>query len=123
MVREHGDTLLAFDCRPVESFRSGLNFFRYEMSDIIWFVSDPVPATSKTATNQGAQNGYELEWEMRWNVTRDVDVKANYAWQHSTDETGARVANVPHNQLYAQVDWRFLPYWNVNSRKWLSLEI
>lgn len=107
---------LAFDYRPMDSFRSGLNFFRYEMSDIIRFVSDPAPATSKTAANQGMQNGYGLEWEMRWNVARDVDVKANYAWQHSTDETGARVANVPRHQLYAQVDWRFLPYWNVNSQ-------
>ncbi len=111
------DTLeLAFDYRPTDSLRTGLNLFRYEMSDIIRFVSDPAPATSKTAQNQGTQDGYGVEWEMRWNVTRSVDIKANYAWQHSTDETGESVANAPRQQLYAQTDWRFLPSWSVNTQ-------
>jgi len=111
------DTLeLAFDYRPVDSLRIALNVFKYEMSDIIRFVSDPAPATSKTARNQGAQDGHGLEWEMRWNVTRTVDLKGNYAWQHSTDETGARVANAPRHKLYAQADWRFFPYWSVNTQ-------
>jgi iron complex outermembrane receptor protein len=107
---------LAFDYRPSDTLRSNFNLFRYEMSDIIRFVSDPAPATSKTARNQGMQDGYGLEWEMRWNVTRAVDLKANYAWQHSTDETGKNVANVPRHKLYAQADWRFLPYWSVNTQ-------
>ena len=111
------DTLeLAFDYRPTDSLRTGLNLFRYEMSDIIRFISDPAPATSKTAQNQGTQDGYGLEWEMRWSVARSVDIKANYAWQHSTDETGARVANAPRHKLYAQTDWRFLPSWSVNTQ-------
>ena len=93
-----------------------LNLFRHEMRDIIRFAADPVPATSKTARNQGTQDGQGLEWEMRWNVMRTVDIKANYAWQDSTDETGQPIANVPHHKLYAQVDWRFLPYWNVNTQ-------
>ncbi len=107
---------LAFDYRPVDSLRMALNLFRYEMGDIIRFAADPAPATSKTARNQGTQDGQGLEWEMRWNVTRTVDIKANYAWQDSTDETGQPIANVPHHKLYAQVDWRFLPYWNVNTQ-------
>ena len=111
------DTLeLAFDYRPVDNLRTALNMFRYEMSDIIRFAADPVPATSKTARNQGTQEGYGLEWEMRWNVTRTVDLKGNYAWQHSTDETGARVASAPRHKLYAQADWRFFPYWSVNTQ-------
>lgn len=107
---------VAFDYRPSDTLRSNFNLFRYEMSDIIRFVSDPAPATSKTARNQGTQDGYGLEWEMQWNVMRAVDLKANYAWQHSTDETGENVANVPRHKLYAQADWRFLPYWSVNTQ-------
>lgn len=111
------DTLeLAFDYRPVDSLRIALNLFKYEMKDIIRFSPDPAPATSKTARNQGMQDGHGLEWEMRWNVTRSVDIKANYAWQDSTDETGEHVANAPRQKFYAQADWRFVPYWSVNAQ-------
>lgn len=111
------DTLeMAFDYRPVDSLRIALNLFKYDMKNIIRFTPDPAPATSKTARNQGTQDGHGLEWEMRWNVMRTVDIKANYAWQNSTDETGEHVANAPRQQLYTQIDWRFLPYWSVNAQ-------
>ena len=107
---------VAFDYRPSDTLRSNFNLFRYEMSDVIRFAPDPAPATSKTARNQGRQDGYGLEWEIRWNMARTVDIKANYAWQYSTDETGARVANAPRHKLYAQTDWRFLPSWSVDAQ-------
>ncbi len=110
------DTLeLAFDYQPTGDVSTRFNMFRYKMKDIIRFVGDPPPGGSKTAQNSGGQDGHGLEWELRWAASRSVDVKANYAWQRSTDQqTDQAIAGAPGQQIYAQADWRFLPGWQLN---------
>ncbi|MDX1250767.1 MAG: TonB-dependent receptor [Gammaproteobacteria bacterium] len=112
------DTLeLAFDYQPTGDVTTRFNVYRYEMKDIIRFVGDPPPSGSKTAQNSGGQDGHGLEWELRWAASRSLDVKANYAWQRSTDNlTDQAVPAVPRQQLYAQMDWRFLPDWQLNTQ-------
>lgn len=112
------DTLeLAFDYQPTSDLTTRFNVFRYEMKDIIRFVGTPPPSGSKTAQNSGGQNGHGLEWELRWAAGRSVDVKANYAWQRSTDNLTDRVVPAaPGQQLYVQADWRFLPGWHINTQ-------
>ncbi len=102
---------LAFDYQPTGDVTTRFNVFRYEMKDIIRFVP------GAPAVNRGGQDGHGLEWELRWAASRSVDVKANYAWQRSTDNlTDQAVAGAPGQQLYAQADWRFLPGWHINTQ-------
>ncbi|MEQ6341956.1 MAG: TonB-dependent receptor [Gammaproteobacteria bacterium] len=108
---------LAFDYQPTSDVTTRFNMFRYEMKDIIRFVGNPPPSGSKTAQNSGGQDGHGLEWELRWAAGRSVDVKANYAWQRSTDNLTDRVVpGAPGQQIYAQADWRFLPDWHINTQ-------
>lgn len=108
---------LAFDYQATGDVTTRFNVFRYEMKDIIRFVGAPPPGGSKTAQNSGGQDGHGLEWELRWAAGRSVDVKANYAWQRSTDKLTDRVVpSAPGQQIYAQADWRFLPGWQLNTQ-------
>ena len=109
---EEIDTLeIAFDYTSASGkIHTALNAYMYEMTDIIRFVPDTIPASSLTAQNSGKQEGVGLEWEMRWDITDLVKLNANYAWQKAEDKLAdSDVANAPQQQLYFRFDW------NVNS--------
>lgn len=106
---------LAFDYQPMDKLRTGLNFFHYNMHDIIRFTADPAPATTITAQNAGDQSGYGLEWEINWTLTDALKLYANYALQHSEDQTSHTDAgNAPHNKIYGRLDWAFEQNWSFN---------
>lgn len=108
---------MAFDYQPTGNITTRFNAFLYKMKDIIRFVGNPPPSGSMTAQNNGTQDGHGLEWELRWAAGRSVDVKANYAWQRSTDNLTDRIVpGAPGQQIYAQADWRFLPDWQWNTQ-------
>ncbi len=97
---------LAFDYRPKDNLKLGLNLFRYEWDDIIRFT--PV------ATNIGEQEGYGAEFEFDWQVNRSFNLVGNYAYQNSEDEaTDEDSGNAPKHQFYVRADWEFLPDWHV----------
>jgi len=97
---------LAFDYRPIDNLKLGLNIFRYEWDDIIRFT--PV------AENVGEQEGYGLEFEVDWKVNRNLSLAGNYAYQNSEDrELNADAGNAPKQQLYMRANWEFLPNWHV----------
>lgn len=103
---------LAFDYRPVDKLRLGLNLFGYQWDNIIRFVLDP-NATTRTAQNTGEQIGYGLELEADWRPTRSFRLLSNYSYQHSIDEaTDHDAGNAPHHQVYLRADWEFLPDWH-----------
>lgn len=107
---------LVFDYAFHYDWHTWFNIFHYEMKDMIRFVTDPA-ATSKTAQNSGAQDGYGFEWEARWRPTRDWDIRGHWTWQHSVDKTGGGkrdAAYAPEQELYIQANWRFKPRWNGN---------
>ena len=106
---------LAFDYRPQDNLKLGLNLYRYEWDDIINFVPDPLPATTVTAQNIGEQDGYGFEIEMDWRVSRTLNVLANFAHQESEDQsTDKDAANAPENQFYVRTEWEFLPGWHLS---------
>jgi len=107
---------LAFDYRPSDDLRVGLNLFHYRWDDIILFVPDS-GGSSRTAQNAGKQTGHGLELEGEWSVNRYIRLQGNYAYQNSKDEdTNQDTGNTPKHQLYLRADWEFLPNWHLNSQ-------
>lgn len=105
---------LAFDYRPIDKLRLGLNVFNYWWSDIIRFVPDS-GSTTITAQNSGQQTGHGLELEADWRIAEGLTVLGNYSYQHSIDETTHHDAGyAPHHKVYLRGDWEFLPNWHLN---------
>jgi iron complex outermembrane receptor protein len=89
---------------------TNLTVFRYDMRDIIRTVGG-------VYTNTGAQNGRGAELEAVWDVDRNVRLSASYAWQQSMDEATQQDAGyVPHQHVYARLDWRVSGGWQVSSQ-------
>jgi len=103
---------LAVDFRPISNLRLGANVFYYEWEDIIDFVTES--SGLATAQNTGKQEGIGFEFELEWDVTSDLSLIANYAFQDSEDqETNEDSGNAPHHQVYARANWEFMPGWTV----------
>jgi iron complex outermembrane receptor protein len=113
-------TELAFDYQPTFDIRTTLNLFRYEIKDLIEFISSG--NGSGIAQNMGAQEGYGLEWELSWEANRSLELIGNYAYQNSTDKAANRNAgNAPRHQVYLQADWNFRSRWNLNGQfNWIA---
>ena len=98
---------LAFDYRPKDNLKLGLNLFRYEWDDIIRFTPE--------AQNIGKQEGHGFEFEFDWKVSRTLSLLGNYAHQDSEDKTTHEDAgNAPESQFYVRTNWEFLPGWHVS---------
>ncbi len=113
---------LAFNYQPAHNFQAGLNLFTYHMSDIIRFVPDPAPATSVSAQNSGNRDGYGLELEFKYDVSRQFLLLGNYAYQNSTEkDTDSDVANAPQHQVYLRTVWRPIPDWSFSAQvNWVA---
>ncbi len=98
---------LAFDYRPKDNLKLGLNLYRYEWDDIIRFT--PV------AQNFGEQEGYGAEFEFDWTIYRDLNLVGNYAYQESEDQdTDENSGYAPQHQFYVRANWEFLPAWIIS---------
>ncbi|HYW04957.1 MAG TPA: TonB-dependent receptor [Gammaproteobacteria bacterium] len=105
----------AFDYQYSASLRGGLNLFYYRMHDLIRFVNDPSSPIARRAQNTGGQDGYGMETEIEWQPLDSYTLRANYAYQHATDERiHHRVGNAPVNEVYIRSDWQFRPEWNAD---------
>jgi iron complex outermembrane receptor protein len=111
---------LAFDYRPNDKLRLGLNIFNYWWKDIIRFVPD-ANDTDSTAKNTGNQIGYGTELEAEWKAADSLKLIGNYAFQKSTDETLNHDGGyAPHHQVYLRANWEFLPDWSFTPQaKWI----
>ncbi|MDC1513746.1 TonB-dependent receptor [Porticoccaceae bacterium] len=107
---------LAFDYRPNYELTLMTNFFYYDWSDIIQFVSDTNNST-RTAQNSGEQSGYGMEFEATWQATDHFALTGNFAVQNSTDETqDVPAAKSPEKQLYLGANWILPKDWRINVR-------
>lgn len=103
---------LAFDYRPDDKLRFGLNVFNYWWSDIIQFSPDG--KGTRTAKNAGQQTGYGLELEADWRISPTLSLLGNYSYQQSTDESTHHDAGyAPHHKVYVRGDWEFLQDWHL----------
>jgi len=102
---------LAFNYVPWSNLSTGLNFFGYQISNLIQPIPDPGQTTS-TAQNSGDQIGYGFEIDWDWRIIKQLSFYGNYAWQHSQDkQLNEPVPGVPEHQLYAATEWNFLADW------------
>ena len=98
---------VAFDYRPKDNLKLGLNLFRYEWDDIIRFTPE--------AQNFGEQEGYGGEFEFDWAINRDLTLVGNYAYQESEDQdTDENSGYAPRHQFYLRANWEFLPDWLIS---------
>lgn len=108
---------LAFDYQPVDTLRTALNLFGYVTKDNIEFRADPAPATTTSAQNIKGQRGHGFELEGEWRPDPAVQLRANYAWQHSElRATGQRVADAPGQRAFFDARWKFLPGWTAGAQ-------
>lgn len=115
------DTLeLAFDYRPRDKLRLGLNLFNYWWKDIIRFIPD-VGAPTVTAQNTGLQTGYGTELEAEWQAAETFNLMGNYAFQKPRDTAlNHDAGNTPHHMVYLRAVWEFMPHWQVTPQvKWI----
>jgi outer membrane receptor for ferrienterochelin and colicins len=111
---------LAFSWQPASRLQLGLNFFRYEMSNIIQLITDSTGA--QVAGNAGRQVGHGMELEAAYDYSRTLRLSGNYSYQHSIDEsTGGDAGYAPHNHLYARADWQLMPEWKLHGQmNWVA---
>lgn len=111
----------AWDYRPSSSFRTALNIFYYEISDLILSVPDAKRSTS-TFQNSGDQDGYGTEFEWNWQLHEQWNLAGNYAWQNADNQrTDTPVSYVPEHHVYVAVEWRFLPKWQLRPQlNWIG---
>ena len=89
-----------------------VNFFRYDMQDIIRTVPNAVPGTGATFNNTGGQHGSGMELEAVWDYSRSLRMTGNYSYQRSIDEmTGQDAGYAPHHHVYLRADWRYPSGW------------
>ena len=113
---------LAFDYQPTFDIHTTLNLFHYGVKDLIEFMETEGTDKDKVAKNVGRQNGRGLEWELTWDLGRQLDIQTNYAFQDARDAaTDKPVAGVPRHQFFLQANWSFSPLWNLDGRfNWIS---
>ncbi len=107
---------LAFDYRPYNNLRLASNFYFYQIDDLI------AGGTDLTVDNREGQMGYGTEFEWDWKFHEQWNLKGNYAWQYARDEErNRRVSGVPEHQVYAAINWQFLPQWHLQTQlNWIG---
>jgi iron complex outermembrane receptor protein len=94
-----------------------LNFFHYDMRDIVRTVVNPGVGTGSTFHNIGNQSGKGLELEVLWDARRNLRLSGNYAYQHAIDEaTGSDAGYAPRHHFYARADWAFASNWQAGGQ-------
>lgn len=112
----------AFSWQARPDTQLSLSLYRYAMKDIIRTVANTPPVPGTTYFNTGAQHGHGLELEGVWDVTRNLRLTGNYAWQRSLDESSNRDPGyAPQHHIYARADWRFSGSWLASAQiNWVA---
>lgn len=100
---------VAFDYRPTPALNVLFNIFYYRWDEIINFVPDANDLT-RTARNDGEQEGKGLEFETRWKPEQSLTLTSGFSWVRAEDKrTGSRAVNFPEQQLLLGVHWQAAP--------------
>lgn len=97
---------LAFAWQANADLNWNLNFFRYQMKDIIRTTPNSDPATGTTYNNAGRQHGNGFELEGQWQASREYRLSGHYSMQRSIDDsTGQDAGYAPRRHFYVRSDW------------------
>jgi iron complex outermembrane receptor protein len=112
----------AFSWQGRKDIQVNLSLFKYAMRDIIRLVPNIAPTPGSTYQNTGRQHGSGLEVEAIWDVSRNLRLSGNYAWQRSIDDATNRDAGyAPHHHLYVRADWGFSNRWSLGGQvNWVA---
>lgn len=93
---------LVFDYHPTFDLHTVFNVFRYDLDRLI----DQVDGK---AQNINDQDGYGLEASIQWEITDQLSLLANYAWQASEDsKTGSTIPDAPAHQAAIAIHYKTL---------------
>jgi iron complex outermembrane receptor protein len=107
---------LAFDYRPNENLRLGLNLFLYDWDDIIEYIPDSDAPTS-SAQNAGKHHAVGGEIEISWKINSNITLNTNYALQHAEDKNmDSQAHEAPRQQVFVGLDWQMSELWQLHSR-------
>ena len=111
-----GTTELALIWQATPSWRVNGNLFRYQIHDMIRFVTNADPTTGKTAQNSGSQTGHGLELESGWQASARLRLSGNYAWQTAEESiTQREPADAPRHLLRLIADWQLPEGWQLQA--------
>lgn len=97
---------LAFNWQQRKDLQWNLNFFHYQMQDIIRTTPNADPSTGTTYNNTGGQHGSGVELEAVWQASTSLRLSGHYAAQNAIDESTRQNAGyAPRQQFYLRGDW------------------
>ncbi len=116
---------LAFDYRPVQDFRTTLNIYFYEITDLISNQIDRTNTAASGLKNSEGQDAFGTEVEWDWKFHENWNIRGNYAWQYARNkEFNRRVSGVPEHKLYSALAWSFMPQWQLQTQlNWVGHRI
>lgn len=95
----------------------GWNLFHYRMTDILHYVANRDPSTGATAQNTGKQHGTGMEMELNWQISHQLRLSGNLAWQRSTDEQSRQPAGLaPTRHFFLRANWQMQPEWSLDGQ-------
>jgi outer membrane receptor protein involved in Fe transport len=104
---ERSETIeLSFGYAASRDLNLGVNLFHYLQEDFIRSVDGQFQ-------NSGEHTIKGIEFELLWQVTRDLRLAGNYTIRDPQDND-LRFPYEPEEDAYVRADWRFRPHWNLN---------
>lgn len=104
---------IAVAMKPTARLNYGVNLFRYKIDDFITAVAQP--GIIGLFSNVGQRTGTGGEVEFTWLPADTLKLLGNYSYTHALDDaTGEQVGEFPAHQVYARLEWLFLPDWKLS---------
>uniref|UniRef100_UPI0013002F53 TonB-dependent receptor plug domain-containing protein n=1 Tax=Algibacillus agarilyticus TaxID=2234133 RepID=UPI0013002F53 len=105
---------LVFDYHPAQDFGLVWNIYKYTWDDIIQLVPQAGESFS-LASNNGIQTAYGTEFELNWQITPALALRANAAFtQAENSKTKDDVPLIAAKQYFVQLDWQPMDAVSVN---------
>jgi len=108
---ERSETLdLSFSYSASKDLYLNFTFFHFDQTDLIRAVSVP-GSIKRQFQNTGDHRIRGIEFEARWQATKDLRISGNYT-ARDQDDSEFRAVQVPDREAYLRADWVFVPGWN-----------
>jgi iron complex outermembrane receptor protein len=112
-------TELAFDYRPSQDLKLGLNLFHFRVDKGIGYLPLSEESSRVIASNHGEQRGEGFELESRWRMLKNLVLTGHYAFTHTEElDPQATAGNIPHpkHSAYLRADWALTNNWHLGNQ-------